>query len=52
MTSYWPTPGALKNDPVVADRMNTLPKVVFGVPREQLQKGRWDSTLPVAQTGP
>ncbi len=29
MTAYWPTPLALQNDPVVAERMNSLPKVVF-----------------------
>ena len=25
MASYWPTPDALKKDPVVAERMNSLP---------------------------
>jgi dihydrofolate reductase len=29
MASYWPTPHAVANDPVVAERMNHLPKVVF-----------------------
>jgi dihydrofolate reductase len=29
MASYWPTPAAIKNDPVVAEGMNNLPKVVF-----------------------
>ena len=29
MTSYWPTPYAMRNDPIVAERMNNLPKVVF-----------------------
>lgn len=29
MTRYWPTPQAAKNDPVVAERMNSLRKVVF-----------------------
>jgi len=29
MASYWPTPVAAKNDPVVALRINNLPKVVF-----------------------
>ena len=29
MASYWPTPLARENDPVVAERMNDLPKVVF-----------------------
>jgi dihydrofolate reductase len=29
MRSYWPTPAAQKDDPVVAEGMNNLPKVVF-----------------------
>jgi dihydrofolate reductase len=29
MASYWPTPAAMKNDPIVAEGMNTLSKVVF-----------------------
>lgn len=29
MKAYWPTPAAMKNDPVVAERMNNLPKIVF-----------------------
>ena len=29
MVSYWPTPIAMKNDPVVAEGMNNLSKVVF-----------------------
>jgi hypothetical protein len=27
--SYWPTPYGTENDPVVAEQMNNLPKVVF-----------------------
>jgi dihydrofolate reductase len=29
MASYWPTPDVMKNDPIVAERMNNLPKIVF-----------------------
>lgn len=29
MASYWPTPDAIKKDPLVAERMNNLSKVVF-----------------------
>src|SRR5262245_13772982 len=29
MASYWPTPQAMRDDPVVAERMQNLPKVVF-----------------------
>src|SRR3972149_1068510 len=41
MASYWPTPLAIKNDPVVAERMNNLPKVVFS---RTLDKARWNNT--------
>jgi dihydrofolate reductase len=29
MESYWPTPEAIKSDPIVARLMNTTPKIVF-----------------------
>jgi dihydrofolate reductase len=41
MASYWPTPMARQNDPVVADRMNNLPKVVFS---RTLDKASWSNT--------
>ena len=41
MIRYWPTPDALKNDPVVAERMNNLPKVVFS---RTLDKASWNNT--------
>jgi dihydrofolate reductase len=41
MTSYWPTPLAMKNDPIVAERMNNLPKVVFS---RTLDKASWNNT--------
>ena len=41
MIRYWPTPDALKNDPVVAERMNNLPKVVFS---RTLDKVSWNNT--------
>jgi len=41
MAGYWPTPLALKNDPVVAERMNNLPKVVFS---RTLDHARWQNT--------
>jgi dihydrofolate reductase len=41
MVSYWPTPPALENDPVVAERMNNLPKVVFS---RRLDKVSWNNT--------
>jgi dihydrofolate reductase len=41
MMSYWPTPTARENDPVVAERMNNLPKVVFS---RTLDKVSWSNT--------
>ncbi len=41
MTRYWPTPLAMEHDPVVAERMNNLPKVVFS---RTLDKASWNNT--------
>lgn len=41
MASYWPTPMALEDDPVVAERMNTLPKIVFS---RTLAQANWHNT--------
>jgi dihydrofolate reductase len=41
MAGYWPTPMATKNDPVVAEGMNKLPKVVFS---RTLDKATWSNT--------
>jgi dihydrofolate reductase len=41
MVSYWPTPLAAENDPVVAERMNNLPKIVFS---KTLDEVSWQNT--------
>lgn len=41
MASYWPTPHAMENDPVVAERMNGPPKVVFS---RTLDEASWSNT--------
>jgi dihydrofolate reductase len=41
MASYWPTPVALQNDPLVAEHMNSLPKVVFS---RTMEKADWNNT--------
>jgi dihydrofolate reductase len=41
MASYWPTPYAIKNDPIVAEQMTSLPKVVFS---RTLDKASWKNT--------
>jgi dihydrofolate reductase len=38
MIQYWPTPQAAEDDPVVAERMNSLPKVVFS---RTLKQASW-----------
>ena len=49
MASYWPTPGAHEDDPVVAELMNTLPKIVVSTTLESA-----DGTAPgwSARTSP
>ena len=44
MIQYWPTPEAMKNDPVVAKGMNGLPKVVFS---RTLTRPTWNNTKVV-----
>jgi dihydrofolate reductase len=41
MASYWPTPMAAQSMPEVAERMNTLPKVVFS---RTMDKAAWQNT--------
>lgn len=41
MASFWPTPNALEMFPVLAERMNSLPKVVFS---RTLDKASWNNT--------
>jgi len=41
MASYWPTPMAKQNDAHIADRMNTLPKIVFS---RTMDKASWNNT--------
>ncbi len=44
MVSYWPTPAAMNDDPIVADKMNNLPKLVFS---QTLDKTDWNNTIVV-----
>jgi dihydrofolate reductase len=41
MASFWPTPAAIENFPIVAKRMNSGPKVVFS---KTLDKASWNNT--------
>jgi dihydrofolate reductase len=44
MASYWPTPLAIKNDPIVAEGMNKAEKIVFS---RTLEKAEWSNTKMV-----
>jgi dihydrofolate reductase len=46
MASYWPTPAAGDDDPAIADRMNTIPKVVFS---STLGTADWQNTRLVKE---
>jgi len=46
MASFWPTPDAIKNDPIVAERMNNLSKIVFS---RTLDKAEWHNTRLVKE---
>lgn len=41
MVSFWPTPAALEQFPVVAAQMNSLPKIVFS---KTLNEATWNNT--------
>jgi dihydrofolate reductase len=41
MASYWPTADAMKNSPILAERMNNLPKIVFS---RTLDNVKWQNT--------
>src|SRR5215207_4045507 len=44
MAGYWPTPLASRNAPVVAERMNQMPKVVFS---RTMDPASWSNTKVV-----
>jgi dihydrofolate reductase len=46
MASYWPTPAATADDPIVAEKMNTMPKIVFS---RTLEKAEWNNTRLVKE---
>ncbi len=49
MASYWPTADAIKNDPIVAGKMNALPKIVFS---RTLNKAEWNNTQLMKEVVP
>ena len=46
MASFWPTPFAKENDPIVAEKMNSIPKIVFS---KTLDKAEWNNSRLVKE---
>ena len=46
MASYWPTPAAIEDDPDVAGKMNTIPKIVFS---RTLDRAEWSNSRLVKE---
>jgi dihydrofolate reductase len=44
MAAYWPTPSAMKDDPMIAGKMNAMRKIVFS---RTLEKADWNNTTLV-----
>jgi dihydrofolate reductase len=44
MAGYWPTPAGREDNPAIAERMNTIPKIVFST---TLEKADWQNTTLV-----
>jgi dihydrofolate reductase len=42
MAGYWPRAEAIENDPIVAGKMNSLPKTVFST---KLKRSDWSNTI-------
>jgi dihydrofolate reductase len=49
MASYWPTPQAIANDPIVAGKMNAMQKIVFS---KSLEKVEWENTRLIKEQAP
>ena len=46
MASYWPTPAAMTDDPIIADKMNSISKIVFS---RTLDRVEWNNTRLVKE---
>lgn len=44
MAGYWPSPNVIKNDPIVAGLMNSLPKIVFSKTEQGAADFSWNNT--------
>ena len=46
MAAYWTTPYAITDDPIIAEQMNAIPKIVFS---RTLEKAEWNDTRVVKE---
>lgn len=46
MASYWPTPTALEFDPIITERMNSIPKVVYS---KSLTEASWQNSTLISE---
>lgn len=46
MASFWPTQFAIENDPIVAQKMNSIPKLVFST---TLERADWENSRLVKE---
>ncbi len=46
MASYWPSASAPAENPIIVDRMNNLPKIVFS---KTLEKIEWENTKQIKE---
>lgn len=43
MASYWPSASSPTENPIIIDRMNNLPKIVFSKALEKVEWGEWNN---------
>jgi dihydrofolate reductase len=43
MLSHWTSPSAIKDDPIIAGKMNATPKIVFSKTLERVEWGQWNN---------
>lgn len=53
MAGYWPTPEGIKGEPVVAEIMNSIPKIVFSKTMKDVKDGRlWKNVKVLREIKP
>ena len=53
MAGYWPTPDAVRNDPVIAGVMNHAPKIVFSKTMKPVKDGPvWKNVTVLQEINP